>query len=111
MDHALRLAISGREEELGLTLVPRKSRRIHPIMVTDLDYADDIALISDTAEKGRALLLEKECRKIGLKLNVKKTKVMSVNTRTKPLLQTGQNWSQSRTSSTSGPGLHQLNRI
>ena len=87
MDHALRLAISGREEELGLTLVPRKSRRVHPIMVTDLDYADDIALISDTAEKGRALLLtvEKECRKIGLKLNAKKTKVMSVNTEDKTI--------------------------
>ena len=37
-------------------------------MITDLDYADDIALVSDAAEKGRDLLLavEMECRKIGL---------------------------------------------
>ena len=37
-------------------------------MITDLDYADDISLVSDTAEKGRKLLLavEMERRKIGL---------------------------------------------
>ena len=50
-------------------------------MVTDLDFADDIALISDTAEKARELLLavERECRKIGLRLNAKKTKVIAYN--------------------------------
>ena len=43
---------------LGFTLVPRRSRRVPPVMVTDLDFADDIALISDTAaEKARELLL------------------------------------------------------
>ena len=80
LDYALRLAINGREEELGFTLVPRQSRRV-PVMVTDLDFADDIALISDTAEKARELLLtvERECNKIGLQLNAKKTKVMAYN--------------------------------
>ena len=81
LDYALRRAIVGREEELGFTLVPRRSRRVHPVMVTDLDFADDIALISDTANKANNLLLtvEKECRNIGLNLNNKKTKVLIYN--------------------------------
>ncbi|XP_072170850.1 uncharacterized protein [Diadema setosum] len=81
LDYALRLAINGKEEELGFTLVPRQSRRVPPVMVTDLDFADDIALISDTTEKARELLfaVEKECKKIGLRLNAKKTKVMAFN--------------------------------
>ena len=66
---------------LGLHWWPRRSRRVPPVMVTDLDFADDIALISDTAEKARELLLavERECRQIGLRLNAKKTKVIAYN--------------------------------
>ena len=81
LDHALRLAISGREEELGFTLTPRRSRRVRPIMITDLDFADDIALMSDTVQEARDLLLavESECKKMGLQLNTKKTKVMAYN--------------------------------
>ena len=81
LDYALRCAIDGREEELGFTLVPRRSRRVHPVVATDLDFADDIALLSDTASKASDLLLatERECRKIGLHLNSKKTKVMALN--------------------------------
>ena len=81
LDYALRLAINGREEELGFTLVPHRSRQVPHVMVTHLDFADDIALISDTAEKARELLLavERECRKIGLRLNAKKTKVIAYN--------------------------------
>ena len=82
LDFALRQAISGKEEELGFTLVPRRSRRVGPVMITDLDFADDIGLICDTAAKARELLLtvEAERGKIGLKLNAKKTKVMAFNT-------------------------------
>ena len=81
LDYALRCAVDGREEELGFILVPRRSRRAHPVVVTDLDFADDIALISDTAEKACELLLatERECKNIGLHLNSKKTKVMTFN--------------------------------
>ncbi|XP_072178317.1 uncharacterized protein [Diadema setosum] len=81
LDYALRLAINGKEEELGFTLVPRQSRRVPPVMVTDLDFADDISLTSDTTEKARELLfaVERECKKIGLRLNAKKTKVMAFN--------------------------------
>ena len=81
LDCALRRAIEGREEELGLTLQKHASRRVAAKMVTDLDFADDISLLSDTVEQACTLLLavEKECKNIGLGLNAKKTKVMPIN--------------------------------
>jgi hypothetical protein len=82
LDYALKRAIDGKEEELGFTVIPRKSRRIGPVTKTDFDFADDIALVSNTAEQAQALLhrVEVECRKIGLRLNAKKTEIMSYNT-------------------------------
>ena len=71
LDYALRRAIRGREEELGFTLVPRKSRRVPPVNIIDLGFADDIALL---------LYVEEECLKIGLHLNTGKTKVLAYNT-------------------------------
>ncbi|XP_038062338.1 uncharacterized protein LOC119732803 [Patiria miniata] len=49
--------------------------------MTDLDFADDIGLVSDTAEKARVLFLavESECMNIGLHINAKKTKVLAFN--------------------------------
>ena len=48
---------------------------------TDFDFADDIALVSDSIEKAQALLLsvEGECQKMCLQLNAKKTEVMTFN--------------------------------
>ena len=37
LDYALRTSINGHEEELGFTIVPRRSRRLHPTVLTDLD--------------------------------------------------------------------------
>ena len=55
LDYALRKAISGREVELGLTIKPRRSRR-HPAEVeTDLDFADDIALLSNEISQAQEL--------------------------------------------------------
>ena len=50
-------------------------------MQTDVDFADDIALISDHIEQARKLLLsvEKECKKVGLGINAGKTKYVSYN--------------------------------
>ena len=47
----------------------------------DIDYADDIALISQrhTDMKEKLLKLDKEARKTGLKINVKKTKRLRLN--------------------------------
>ncbi len=81
LDYALRKAINGREQELGFTMTPRKSRRVHAKMQTDLDFADDIALLSDHIEQAKELLLavERECKKVGLGINAGKTKYMSYN--------------------------------
>ncbi|CAM4576982.1 unnamed protein product [Leuciscus chuanchicus] len=80
LDYALKKAINGREQELGFTLTPRKSSR-HPAVLTDLDYADDISLLSDNMEQAQELLhrVELECTKVGLRVNAKKTEVMTYN--------------------------------
>ena len=59
-------------------------------MVTDLDFADDISLLSDTVEQACTLLLavEKECIRIGLGLNAKKTKSMPINIKEEDVIET-----------------------
>ncbi len=47
IDYALRQAINGREEELRFQLTRRQSRHKVPVVITDLDFADDIALLSE----------------------------------------------------------------
>ena len=47
VDYVMRKATSGREEEFGFTLHHRKSRRCPAVNITDLDFADDIALLSN----------------------------------------------------------------
>ena len=81
LDYALRSAISGQEEKMGFTLTKKASRRIPAKMLTDLDFADDISLLSDTVEKASKLLteVERQCNRIGLFVNAKKTKVMPIN--------------------------------
>uniref|UniRef100_A0A3B1IYM6 Reverse transcriptase domain-containing protein n=1 Tax=Astyanax mexicanus TaxID=7994 RepID=A0A3B1IYM6_ASTMX len=81
LDYALRKAINGREQELGFTLSPRKSSRYPAVVLTDLDFADDISLLSDNVEQAQILLsrVELECAKVGLRLNAKKTEVITYN--------------------------------
>lgn len=81
LDYVLRKAISGYEEELGFTLTKRLSKRHGPEMVTDLDFADDIVLISEVLTQAQELLgrVESVAESVGLHCNVKKTKVMTFN--------------------------------
>ena len=76
------MAMEGREEALNFHLVIRRSRRIAPKVVTDLDFADDIALLSEEIHQAQELLqhvqrVETSVAKVGLKMNAGKTKVMS----------------------------------
>ena len=50
-------------------------------MITDIDYADDLALTSDTIEEANQLLhyLEVAAKEIGLHINAKKTEFISFN--------------------------------
>ena len=81
LDFALRNAINGRELVLGLTLIERRGRRYPTVSICDLDFADDIVLISNEIEQTKKLLhrVETECGKVGLGINAKKTKGMVFN--------------------------------
>ncbi len=80
LDYALRTSIDN-HKDLGLTLQQARSRRYPAVTVTDADYADDIALFSDTIEEAEKLLhhLEIAAAKIGLNINAKKTKYICFN--------------------------------
>ena len=70
----MRLAIDGRESEIGFEIARKKSRRHPAVNVTDFSYANDVALISKNIEEAQILLqrVEEECGNIGLKINCKK---------------------------------------
>ena len=74
LDYAMRKAIGDKEDVLGSTITPRRSKCMPARMITDLDFADHIALISNLMLQAQELLLavEKECNKMGLKINAKK---------------------------------------
>ena len=77
LDYALRKAIEGKEEDYGFHIKKRQSRRVAPVCVTDLDFADDIALVSEQVEQAQELLkrVEEEAAGVGLRAYAKKTKV------------------------------------
>jgi len=68
--------------EFGLTLKRRQSSRHPAVFLTDLDFADDIALLSDTIKKAQVLLSALECaaKEVGLLINKSKTKTLVINT-------------------------------
>lgn len=70
-----------RNEELGFEITLLKSRRVPPAILTNLSFADNVALISEGIEQTQKLLisLEKEVANAGLHLNVKKTELMAFN--------------------------------
>ena len=74
LDYCLRSAIDLREEDIGFTVRPRRSRRIGPLNIKDLDFADDVALLSNTATQVQKLLdtVEYAALRVGLHMNEKK---------------------------------------
>ena len=76
MDYALREATS-----TGFTLTPRQSSRHVATYITDTDFADDLALISDYLEEAQLLLLRLEVavKTVSLHGNYKKTEYMLYN--------------------------------
>ena len=46
----------GRDNVLGFTLSERKSRRYPAIQMTDVDYADDLAIVTDKMSEATILL-------------------------------------------------------
>ena len=78
LDYVLRLSLDTINDQ-GLQLHPRRSRRQPAIYITDLDFADDIALVSDLVANAESLLhsLEKAASLVGLHCNEGKTEVIS----------------------------------
>jgi len=65
-----------------LTLKRRQSSRHSVVFLTDLDFADDIALLSDTVRNAQVLLSALECaaKEVGLLINKSKTETLVINT-------------------------------
>ena len=81
LDYVMRVAIGDDESMLGFTITPRRSRRHPAELITDLDFADDIALLSDTLHQAQNLLsrVESAAESVGLQMNATKTKFMAYN--------------------------------
>ena len=81
LDYVMRQALDDKVEDLVFYLDRKRSRRHHPIVITDIDFADDIALISKEIGQAQEMLtrVELEASKVGLHLNAKKTEVMKLN--------------------------------
>ena len=60
LDYDLRKALTGKEAELGFTISPRKSCRHSKLVITDLDFADDISSLSAEIEQAQEILLRVE---------------------------------------------------
>ena len=80
LDYVLRISVD-KCNEYSLTLELARSRRFHTKKITDADYADDLALLSDNSYNAQKLLhiLEKSAAFIGLHVNATKTEYMYYN--------------------------------
>jgi hypothetical protein len=81
LDYVMRKAIGDDNDQLGFTVRPRRSRRYPVEVLTDLDFADDIALLSDTLDQAQELLsrVDTVAATVGLHMNFSKTKFMQYN--------------------------------
>ena len=81
LNYTLRWAITDSD---GLTLKHCRSSRHPAVVLPDLDYADDIALLENSIKSAQDLLIcvEKACQDVGLFLNAPKTKYMYLKAQT-----------------------------
>ena len=81
VDYCMRVALGEDGHTLGFTLKTRQSRRHPAETVTDADFADDIALLSNMIIQAQELLsrLEDSAESVGLYMNSKKTKAIVYN--------------------------------
>ena len=65
---------------LDVDLVGNRKKLISEVSVSDLEYADDMALISDSYKSLSSLLksLDSSCHHMGLTINYKKTMFLAV---------------------------------
>ena len=65
--------------ELGFQLIKKQNRRKPAVAISDLSYADDIALILEEIEQAQELLsrVEINASEITLQINSEKTKILA----------------------------------
>lgn len=80
LDYVLREA-TREPEEIGFTTTTRQGSRRPATHITDADFADDLALLSNYVEQAQLLLLRLEiaAEAVGLHVNYKKTQYMLYN--------------------------------
>ena len=80
LDYVLRTSID-KISENGFELTKKRSRRYPAKTITDVDYADDIALLANTPKQPETLLhsLERAAAGIGLHVNAHKIEYMCYN--------------------------------
>ena len=80
LDYVLRNSLKD-IENLGLIITERKSRRYPATGVTYIEYADDIAITTNSIEEANTILhqIEEISKAIGLCINVSKAEYMSFN--------------------------------
>ena len=68
-------------DKLSNELTKKRSRRYPAKTITDVDYADDIAILANTPKQAETLLhsLERAAIGIGLHVNARKTEYMCFN--------------------------------
>ena len=80
IDYTMRTS-TNESNHLGLTISERQSRRYPATKLTDTDFADDIALFSDSREDAQSLLtlVVNAAKSVGLNINEDKTEYMTIN--------------------------------
>ena len=80
LDYVLRTSLD-KHTNLGFTLTKRLSSRHPAVKLTDVDYADDLAVTADTISNATTLLhqLEDAAKDVGLYVNSSKTEHISFN--------------------------------
>ena len=81
IDYAMRPATGNDDLELEFKLDRKRSRRHNPDVITNLDFADDIALVTEELEQAQDFLhcVQENAAMIGLHPNSDKTEFMSFN--------------------------------
>ena len=67
------------EAQAGIKIAGKKTKKIARRNISNLRYADDTTLMAESEEELKSLLMKvkEESEKVGLKLNIQKTKIMA----------------------------------
>ena len=75
LDYVLKKSLD-RNNDIGFTLIERRIKIYPDIKIIDVDYADDLIIVTDNTNEAILLLhkIEKAAKEIGLSINTVKTK-------------------------------------